>query len=240
MIAGGMVLGLIGAGCMVAKGLTDMRQADRFVTVKGLVEREMKADLGVWSLPLRMAGNELADVQAQLDATQGKLRDILKSKSFRDDEIEAGSLRIVDRKAQEYSNFEDQKQFRYILTSTLVLRTAEVDKLHALSQGLQELAKAGVVLAADSGCTSQPSYSFTKLNELKPEMLAEATKNARASAQQFANDAASRVGNIRQASQGVFSITGRDEIQASDGAGCASDDRHKKVRVVTTVDYTLE
>lgn len=234
-----LALGFTGAGMMVSGGLTGMKRADRFVTVKGLVEREVKADLALWSLPLRAAANELDDAQAQLDKAQEKLREFLKAQGFTDEEIQAGSLRVMDRKSQEYSNYNGEKeQYRYILTSTVALRTADVEKMYALTQRVQDLTRAGIVLASDGGCGSTPAYSFTRLNDLKPDMLAEATRNARASAEQFAADSGSKVGAIRQANQGVFAITSRDEVNAE--GGCTSDDRNKKVRVVTTVDYYLQ
>lgn len=239
ILSAGLVLGLVGAGCMVADGLKQMRLSDRYVTVKGLVERDVKADLALWSLPLRAAGNELNETQASMEASQKTLYSMLKEYGFKEDEIQAGGLRIIDRRAQEYSTYENDKQFRYIMTSSVTLRSTEVDKMYTLTQKMQELIKSGVVLASESGCGSLPMFSFTKLNELKPDMLAEATKNARKAAEQFAADAGSQVGSIRQANQGVFSIAPRDDIGGNDGT-CIPDDVNKKVRVVTTVDYYLK
>jgi uncharacterized protein len=240
ILAIGIMVGLIGGGISISNGLLKMKRAERFVSVKGLAEKEVTADLAIWQLPLRSSGDDLAIVQKQIEEIQQKLILILTKNGFKPDEIESNGIRILDRKSQEYGTFEDQKQFRYSIYTSLNLRTNEVDKVYLLSQKMQELAKEGVVPTSETSCASMPSYSFTKLNDVKSEMLAEATKNARKSAEQFAADSGSKVGNIKVAYQGTFSITARD--QTEDGyssSGCANDSRNKKIRVVTTLDFFL-
>jgi hypothetical protein len=208
--------------------------------VKGLVEREVVADLAVWTLKTKVAGYDLMATQRELEANVEKIRGFLKTNGFEGKEVEMRGLRVVDRKAQEYG---DQRadQLRFIVEATVFLRSNNVEQVARVSQMTSELVKAGVALAEENTCNTGPTYLFTKLNEIKPDMLAEATKNARAAAQQFAADSGSEVGGIRQASQGFFSIASRDQgAETGEGGGCGPSDPQKKIRVVTTIDYYLE
>jgi hypothetical protein len=239
LIAACIGVGLMGAGAMVGFGIRDMKRQDRYVTVKGLVEREVKADLAVWPLKTKVAGNDLATAQELLEANVQKIRTFLLQAGLSENEVAIRGLRVVDRSAQEYGDA-PANQMRFIIEATVYVRSPNVEKVSAIAQKTSELVKAGVTIAEETGCGGGPNFIFTKLNDLKPDMLAEATQNARASASQFAKDSGSRVGTIRQANQGVFSITSRDQGDANDGGGCAASEPDKKVRVVTTVDYYLE
>lgn len=235
-----IALGLVGAGAFIAHGFAEFRKSGRHVTVKGLVERDVASDLALWPLKVKVAGNDLASAQQEMEASVAKIAAFLKTNGFTDEEISTQGLRVFDRRTQEYNEMRAD-QLRYIVEITVSVRTGNVAQVSKVSQMTSELVKSGVTLAEDNSCFSGPTYLFTKLNDIKPEMLAEATKNARTSAEQFAIDSGSRVGQIMQANQGTFSITSRDNINESgEGGGCGVSDPYKKVRVVTTVDYYLE
>lgn len=233
--------GIAVAGALIAHGLHGMKRADRYVTVKGLVERELSADLAVWPLQVKVAGNDLASVQRDLDASVQKIVAFLKTNGVTENEVEVRGLRVADRRAMEYGEAKAD-QLRYIIQATVAVRSGNIELVRKVSQLTSELVKSGVALMDDNACNTGPTYLFTKLNDIKPAMLAEATQNARKSAEQFAADSGSAVGQIRQANQGVFSIAPRDQVNESgEGGGCGvPSDPFKKIRVVTTVDYYLE
>lgn len=229
-----LLLGLAIGGWFIGNGITEMRRADRFVTVKGLSEREVVADLAVWQLRTKVAGNDLASTQAQMEANLKAITAFLNTNNFQPNEMESRPIRVVDRRANEYGNGNNNAQ-RYIVEGGIVVRTARIDHVKKVSQLTNQLVSSGVTLTDDSGCGGGPDYDYTAFNTIKQEMLAEATRNARETATQFAVDSGSRVGQIRRANQGLFSITPRDG-----GSGCVPSDPHKQIRVVTTVDYYLE
>lgn len=235
--------GMAGAGFLVSKGIADFRLAERYVTVKGLVERELEADLATWPLIIKSSGDDLAATQGEMEANLGVLSGFLKENGFTEAELSTRPPRVIDRMAAEYGGEMRAGQARYIVESGVMIRSNNVALVQKVSQMTNALVRAGVALTSDSNsCVSGPNYVFTRLNAIKPEMLAEATRNARASANQFAADSGSRVGGIRRAYQGVFSISGRDEVSGDGmgGGGCGISDPNKKIRVVTTVDYYLE
>ena len=219
----------VSLGEKVYDGLTHFRSFDRYITVKGLATKDVDADLAVWSLSFNMASETLADAQANLAGAEKTVRDFLVANGLKPEQIRLQNMNVVDRKAQIYNNGGDMT-LRYILSETLVARTGDVAAMVKASQNVSELVKSGVTLGDPNGGTNPvPQYLFTKLNDIKPELIAEATKNAREAAEQFARDSGARVGSIRRASQGLFTIDDRDK---------GSPD-HKKVRVVTTVEYFL-
>jgi uncharacterized protein len=238
ILAGGLIISAFIVGAVQ----TALRFSDRTVTVKGLVERDVSADTAVWHLGTSAAGNELAATQAQMEKNTAAITFFLKEKGFRDEEISLSPVRVLDRQASQYG---EQKagQTRFIIQGTVGLRSGNVDLVQKVSRLTNELVRAGITLSQESGCTT-PSFYFTKLNDIKPEMLVEATQKARKAAEQFANDSGSRVGKIRRAWQGTFSIAERDQAAASAGEdggyNSCNSDPNKRVRVVTTVDYYLE
>lgn len=236
-----IMIGLLGAGFFTKSGIEHMRRADRYVTVKGLSEREVKADLATWPIRFKVTGDELFATQKAMEDTQTKVLNFLKGQGFTDTELELRPLRVIDRQAREYGD-NRATDLRYIMDATVMVRTAEVDRVAKVSQMVSDLVKSGVVLFDEGNCDVGPKYSYTQFNALKPEMLAEATKKARESAEQFAKDSGSDVGTIRQAYQGIFSISSRDYVaDNSEGSGgCGDSSAMKKVRVVTTIDYFLE
>ena len=233
-LSGGAAL----AGWFVSEGLREHGTADRYVSVKGISEREVKADLAIWPLAFVVGGDDLVDVQRELDRNAGLIADFLTGAGFAEAEIEPQDLRVTDRQAQVY-NSGPLSGPRFIASRTIVLRSTAVDDVAALSGRLGQLVSQGVVLGNDPNNyspTTGPSFLFTELTGIKPEMIAEATANARQGAEQFAADSGAAVGGIRRANQGVFQILPRD-----DAPGIYEPAQlHKKIRVVSTIDFYLE
>jgi hypothetical protein len=232
LVAVGIALG----GWFTGDGFRDGRAETRYVTVKGLSERDAKADLAFWPLQLIATSNDLAEAQSKLLRDTNEVRTFLKAAGFTDEEMSIQNVKATDLMAQQYRS--GPIDSRYVVGQTLMVRTEKVDALQQVSQNIGELVSRGVVLNSEGNYygAGGPSYVFTKLNDVKPEMIAQATKNARESAEQFARDSGSKVGYIRRANQGVFQILPRD---ASENTVEASQ-IFKTVRVVTTVDYYLE
>lgn len=220
-------LGLIGGGWLLGDGLTRARRADRAVTVRGLAEQDVTADLATWTIATSAAGSDLASLQAKSDADGNAVLAFLKAKGFTAEEIEAGGIGVnqyVDGNGRQ--NITIRRKIQLRTTRVMQARTAFADQA--------ELMRQGVVFDSDYGGMV---YSFTKLNDVKPPMIAAATKNAREGAEQFAKDSGAEVGEIKSASQGYFSIIPRD----GDNAGAAATaSPFQKVRVVTTIDFYLK
>jgi hypothetical protein len=219
-----LALGLAAAGWLAAQGMARLKTQDRYVTVKGSAERIVDADLLVWPLPHTVGGNDLAEVQRHLDANTATIRDFFLKAGFKADEIVVSPPRLEDRWAYAYGDNRPPERYRY--SNTVSLRTNSVDKALAALRQSGQLVGRGVMI----GEGSQPDFDYTKLNDIKPALIAEATANARESAAQFAKDSGSRLGGIRSANQGVVTISDRDQ----------SSPQVKKVRVVTTVEYFLK
>lgn len=216
--------GLAVAGWFAAQGMARLKTQDRYVTVKGSAERIVDADLLVWPLPHSVGGNDLAEVQRHLDANTAAIRDFFLQAGFEAGEIVVSPPRLEDRWAYAYGENRPPERYRY--GNTVSLRTNRVDKALAALRRSGELVGRGVMI----GEGSQPDFDYTKLNDIKPALIAEATANARESAEQFAKDSGARLGGIRSANQGVVTISDRDQ----------SSPQVKKVRVVTTVEYFLK
>jgi hypothetical protein len=245
VLALGLCVGLIGGAIILGRSLQEIRKGDRYVTVKGAAERDVRADLAVWPMKIRVAGSDLSEVGQSLEATRAKVLRFLSEKGFTKDEIASQSLRVSDRQAADYGQGNLKELLRYVVETTILLRSKNVDRVEQVSRMTDELVRAGVVLSAQNDWQAAgPRYIFTQLNTIKPAMLAEATKTARSAAAQFAADSGSTVGPIRRASQGLFSITDRDQGAPGQGEGAegpsgGESDPNKRVRVVVTVDYLL-
>jgi len=218
-------LGVALAGGLVGNALFKARAAERFVSVKGLSEREVPADLALWPVVFTVAGNDLSQTQAQVEKDAGEIRAYLTRFGFGDEEMSLSAPRVTDQWAQTYGN--QRPPSRYLVESTLTLRSGKIDRVREAIQQSGDLVRQGVTVIRSYEYSTQ--YLFTKLNEIKPEMIAEATKDARRAAEQFAQDSGSQVGGIRRAQQGYFSIEDRD----------AYSPEVKTIRVVTNVDYFL-
>jgi hypothetical protein len=223
-------LGLLGAGFLIGRGFERGRAADRYVTVKGLAETFVSADLAVWPLRITATGDDLGRVQDRIDADLAIVTGFLIEQGIETAAIQPQRVEVTDLLAQPYRP-EGIGENRFILAQTVIVRTERVDRVARLNQQTGELVKRGVVLADTGG----PTYLFTRLNEIKPEMLAEATRNARLSAAQFAADSDSEIEGIRRASQGLFQILPRDPAP-----GVSEQSQiDKQVRVVSTIEYRL-
>jgi hypothetical protein len=219
-------------GWFVGHGFSQARLGDRYVTVKGLSERTVKSDLALWPIRFVVSGNELNAAQSQLKAQAATVMQFLQEQGIPQKDVELQSLQVTDKNAQSYDA--GNYKTRFVIAQTVMVRSVDVDRIATASQQLSRLVEAGVILNSEFGPTG-PSYLFTKLNEVKPAMIAEATKSARAGAEQFAKDSGSSVGGIRTASQGLFQILPRD-----DAPGLQQEkEMYKTLRVVTTIDYLL-
>ncbi len=226
VVAGTLVaFGLAVGGFFIGNGLLRARSADRFVTVKGLAEREVAANLVIWPITYTVTADDLSTLQTRTDDGAAKIRAFLAGE-FDDAEIGLTVPRVDDRQAQ--GMMRQGRMERYVAESTVTVRSSRIDVVRAAMERTGELVKQGVALIRSYENTTE--YLFTSLDEIKPEMIQEATKDARRAAQQFAEDSGSRVGGIRNAQQGYFSINDRDRFSPE----------FKKVRVVTTVQYFLE
>lgn len=220
-------LGLALAGFFVGEALKEARSAERFVTVRGFAERNVEADLVIWPITFRDTGNDLAELQRVVDSHKAEVKAFLAKAGFKPEEVSEMPPQVTDLKAQTYGDGQ-KRDYRYIATVTITLRTTDVKAAKKAMEDSGTLVLRGIVLAEQDYARST-EFLFTALNDIKPAMIAEATKNAREAAEQFARDSGARVGSMRRASQGLFTIDDRDK---------GSPD-HKKVRVVTTVEYFL-
>lgn len=229
-----LALGIAIGGWQIGHGFVAGREPSRVVSVKGVAEREVKADLALWPLRFVATGNDLAQVQGKVTADETRVRAFLTAAGLTPDTTEVQGLEVTDLLAQAYRS--GPVDSRYIVGMTLMVRTTDVEKVVVASQQLGRLVAAGVVLSGQGGGPIQgPVYLFTRLNDIKPSMIEDATKNARQAAEQFAHDSDSRIDGILRASQGLFQILPRDDVP---GAG-EQQQVAKIVRVVSTIDYDL-
>ena len=230
-----LAIGVAAAGWFVGWGFSKGRAADRFVTVKGVSEREVKADLAFWPLQLASTDDDLSRAQTRLNDNVQKVRGFLQSNGIEASQVELQGLRVTDVLANPYQ--QARAGNRFIIQQTVLVRSNDPDRVLAASQEVGELVNAGVVLSSGPEWgPGGPTFLFKRLNDLKPEMIAEATAEARKAAEQFARDSGSRVGGIRRANQGVFVILPRDEMQGVP----EQNQLYKTVRVVATVEYLLQ
>ncbi|WP_319549221.1 SIMPL domain-containing protein [Desulfogranum marinum] len=223
-----IALGLIGAAFVSGKALLSFKDADRYVTVKGLAEREVDANLVIWPLSFAEAGNELAGLYEIMQKRQAAVTTFLTSRGIQPTNITANPPDITDFQARKYNPANQQRQYRYLARATLTVRSENVELVRQLMGTSSELIKQGIVLTGDQ-YQMRPEFLYTTLNSIKPDMIREATEGARKAAEQFARDSGSAVGKIRNARQGIFSIVDRDR----------NSPYRKIIRVVTTVDYML-
>jgi hypothetical protein len=231
IIAAGLALGGLFAGA----GLARARAADRYVTVKGVAEREVQADLALWPLRVAAADNDLAAAQATVLRSLERIRAFLRRNGIDSTETELQEVQVTDNFAQSYRP-RGEIVTRFIVRQTLMVRSTKPATVATTSQRVGELVTAGVVLSSEEYRGGGPTFLFTKLNDVKPAMIAQATANAREAAEQFAKDSRTSLRGIRQANQGVFMILPRDQAPGIDEGGQIN----KIVRVVSTVEYFLK
>jgi len=220
-------IGLAALGYLIAGGIVKLKALERTIEVKGLSEREVPADTAIWPIKFNEADNDLNKLFSTIQRKNSIIVEFLKRNGFQDKELSTSAPAILDRQSQEYEG-SDKGKFRYAGSSTITVFTENVDSIRKTMEKLVELGKQGIAISGEN-YQSKTVFVFTKLNDIKPAMIEEATKNARAVAEKFAQDSKSRLGKIRRASQGQFSIEDRD----------SSTPFIKKVRVVSTIEYYL-
>ena len=219
-----IVAGLALLGFFVSKGLTSIANQEQYVTVKGLAEREVLANKVVWPLPYKCVSNDMQKLYDEIEMNRDIILSFLKEGGITGDEIVISAPAVTDRLAQSY--VPDNIKFRYQAEAVITVISPQVEKVIELMGKQIELMKDGVIISDEYSYRTQ--FEYTALNDIKPAMVEEATRNARAVAQKFADDSDCKLGNIKQATQGQFCITS-DETTP----------QIKNIRVVTTVKYAL-
>ena len=222
-----LCLGLALFGFLLSGGILNFKALDRTVSVKGLSERELPADVAIWPIKFSEASNDLNQLFSSIQEKNALIVSFLKETGFSDEEISVSAPAIIDKQAQGHG--ESQRiPYRYAGNSTITVYTEKVEQVTQSMKSLIELGKKGIAISGQD-YNSKVEFLFTKLNEVKPQMIEEATKNARETAEKFATDSKSKLGKIKNANQGQFSINDRD-----------SNTPHiKKIRVVATIEYYL-
>ena len=222
----GIFLGLATLGWQLGDAAIAFKQLDRTVTVKGLAEREVQADIVIWPIQFIVADNDLQALYRSIESGTQSITSFLESKGVAAADVTVSAPAITDKVAQQWGN--DSAEYRYSATQTVTVYSGDIDQVRSIMSSLSELGKQGIVLQTGN-YEAQTEYLYTRLNDIKPEMIEEATRNAREAAMKFAEDSESRLGKIRTASQGQFSISPRDK----------NNPHIMKVRVVSTVEYYL-
>jgi len=221
-------LGILIGAWILKNGISGMQDSQRIVSVKGLSEREMPADKVTWPIVFKEVNNDLVALYSKLEQGNKLVVDFLKSNGISEDEISVGAPDIIDFQTERYAS--QEIRYRYNGTSIITVSSNKVDIVRSLIPKISQLIKEGIAVAANRDYEYRINYEFTKLNDIKPEMIEEATKNARISAEKFASDSHSKLGKIKTASQGQMSISNRDD----------NTPHIKTLRVVNTIVYYLK
>ncbi len=227
VVGASLLLGCIALGWLLGNYAMRIKKLERTVVVKGLSEHEVPANIAIWPLTFQEAGNDLSALFAAVQKKNALVTEFLAAHGIKPEAITVGPPVVNDRYAQAYGDTRNAI-YRYTATSTVTVYSTDVDAVRKAVQDVISLGQKGVALSGE-GYQSQTQFSFNGLSDLKPSMIEEATKNARAVAEKFAADSDSRLGKIRSAQQGQFSIEDRDSTTPY----------IKKVRVVSTVEYYL-
>lgn len=222
-----LTIGLIAMGAEIRQGINNFVEKDRVVTVKGLAEMEVPANKVTWPLMYKEVGNDLATLYNKISDTNSAIVNFLKKKGITENEISINAPEIIDMQAERYNS--NPVPYRYNVTTVITVTSSKVDLVRSLISEQGELLKQGIAITGGD-YRYNITYDYTGLNDVKPQMIEEATKNAREAAQKFAKDSDSELGKIKRANQGQFSIENRD----------ANTPYIKRIRVVTTIDYSLE
>ena len=218
-----IALGIVMLGLFIKGGIDNFANKDRKVTVKGLAEREVPADKVTWSIGTKVTGNDLPLLYENINNQTDKIKKFLRQNGLEDKEITVNPPSISDLEAREWGD--NQKNFRYIVNTTITVATNKVTEVNKAIFKQAELLKQGVAIE-----NSNPQYEYASFQQMKPEMMAEAIKNAQKTAEQFAEASKSELGQIQTAGQGQFEIEDRDQ----------NTPYIKKLRVVTTITYSLK
>ena len=223
MAAALIAVGILCLGWFIKAGIDDFANKDRKVTVKGLAEREVPADKVTWSIGTKVTGNDLPLLYENINLRTTKIKDFLKQNGIEEKEITVNPPSISDLEAREWGD--NNKNFRYIVSTTITVATNKVEQVNKAIFKQAELLKQGVAID-----NSDAQYEYASFQQMKPEMMAEAIKNAQKTAEQFAEASNARLGEIQTAGQGQFEIDDRDQ----------NTPYIKKLRVVTTITYSLK
>ncbi len=222
-----LAVGIVLGGFVLGDGIRRMNHAERSVTMRGLSERDVTADLATWTIAFTESGSQLDTVQREIERDTRTLTDFFRENGFAADQL-------ADVGSSVTSFYDNQREEKVVtVRRRMQLRTNDIARARRAYARQFDLIRGGIAIEEGSGMV----YSFTKLNDIKPAMIAEATQDARRGAQQFAQDSGTEVGGIRSATQGYFSITARD---GSDYEGSGQDSPFQKVRVVTTIEFYLD
>ncbi len=222
-----IMIGLIILGLMIPKAVGEFRSYDRTVNVKGLCEKEVKADKVIWPVVYKVMANDIQSIYDQTDSNNAAIMDFLTKGGIDKAEITVSVPQISDKFANEYGN--NDRAYRYIATNVITVYSDKVDTVLGLMSEQSDLLKKGIVTDGSNSWENPVEFKYEGLNDIKPGMIEEATKNAREAAEKFAKDSDSRLGKIKTANQGTFTIENRD----------SNTPYIKKVRVVTSVTYYL-
>ncbi len=222
-----LCVGLANMGLLLSEGIIKFRDMERVVSVKGLSERDMPADVAIWPIRFSEVSNDLSELYGSLESKNDKVNNFLRQQGFKVDEISVSVPAIQDRQAQGFSE-EQVRNGRYAGTSTLTVYSNDIEMVRKAMSNLAQLGQNGIAISGQD-YDVKTQFLFTKLNDIKPAMIEEATRNAREVAEKFAHDSGSKLGKIKRASQGQFSIDDRD----------SNTPYIKKVRIVSTVEYYL-
>lgn len=224
LIAAALIaLGIICLGWFVKSGIDNFANKDRHVTVKGLAEREVPADKVTWSIGTKVTGNDLPMLYESINVQTAKIKRFLKDNGLDEKEITINPPTISDLEAREWGD--NNKNFRYIVSTTITVATGKVEQVNKAIYEQAVLLKQGVAIE-----NSNAQYEYASFQQMKPEMMAEAIKNAQKTAEQFAEASNAELGGIQTAGQGQFEIDDRDQ----------NTPYIKKLRVVTTITYSLK
>ena len=222
-----LLLGLVALGYLLGDAAIRFKELERTVTVKGLSERELPADIVIWPIQFTSASNNLTELYQSIDSSTKKIRGFLTDAGIKDEEISTTAPAINDKSAQQYGN-QGNAGFRYTASQVVTVYSENIPIVRKVMERMSDLGRQGIVITGGNYET-QTEYLFTRLNEIKPGMIEEATRKAREVAQKFAADSDSTLGKIKSAAQGQFSINNRDK----------NNPHIKKIRVVATVAYYL-
>ena len=222
-----LAIAILGLGAFLYSAIIGVKDRDRVIHVRGLAEREVAADYVIWPIVFKEVGNDLPAIYETVQGKTQALEKFLVDNGIAKEEISNASPDITDSQSELYTS--EQRPFRYVVTMCVTVASKNVDKVRELMGKQGELLKQGIAFS-EGDFRYRKTYSFNGLNAIKPEMIDEANKDARAAAEKFAKDSRSKLGKIKTATQGLFSIEDRDENTPF----------VKKVRVVTNVQYFLE
>ena len=222
-----LFVGMAVLGLLLKQAIIEYKLLDRSVTVKGLAENEYPADVVIWPIQFTAASNKLEDLYVQVEKQSTLINDFLINNAIKLDEITLSAPMITDKLAQQYGG-NQTVEFRYTALQTITVYSTAIEKVRSAMPELSQLGKQGIVFSQNN-YDAQVEYIFTRLNEIKPQMIEQSTNNARLVAEKFATDSQSQLGKIKRATQGQFSITNRDK----------NNPHIKRVRVVSTIEYYL-